>query len=139
MTEDSKGRKMPSRPGGRAEIGYWVLTGLLALALTGSGVADLMGVEDIAKSLEHLGYPLHLMTLLGLAKLAAVAAIVAPGFPRLKEWAYAGVVIDFGGAVWSHALAGDPISQWAMLFVFLAITFGSYFLRPANRKLPNLS
>jgi hypothetical protein len=128
MIEDSKGRK----------IGYWVVTGLLAMAAIGSGVADLMGVEDIAKSLEHLGYPLHLMTLLGLAKLAATAVILAPGLQRLKEWAYAGLVIDFGGGAWSHAQSGDPIAKWGILFVLLALTFGSYFLRPADRRLPDL-
>jgi uncharacterized membrane protein YphA (DoxX/SURF4 family) len=127
MTQDSKGRK----------IGYWAVTALLSFFVIGSGVADLMGVEDIAKSLEHLGYPLHLMTLLGIAKLAAAVAILAPGFPRLKEWAYAGLVIDFGGGMWSHVQSGDPIANWGILFVLLALTFGSWFLRPSNRRLPD--
>lgn len=129
MATDSKGRK----------IGYWVTTGLLALAMTGSGVADLIGNEDIAKAMTHLGYPLHLMTLLGIAKLAAVATILAPRLARLKEWAYAGLTIDLGGAVWSHVQSGDAIAEWGVVFVFIALIFGSYFLRPSDRRLPDLA
>ncbi|MFO7568149.1 MAG: DoxX family protein [Enhygromyxa sp.] len=128
MADNNKGRK----------IGYWVVTGLLSVAMIGSGVADLLQVEVIAESLARLGYPAHLMTLLGIAKLAAVAVIAAPGLARLKEWAYAGLVIDLGGAVWSHAASGDPIAELAPIFVFLALTFTSYFLRPADRRLPDL-
>lgn len=129
MATDSKGRK----------IGYWVTTGLLALAMTGSGVADLVGNEQIAEAMKHLGYPEHLMTLLGIAKLAAVATILAPRLARLKEWAYAGLTIDLGGAVWSHVQAGDSIADWGMIFVFIALVFASYFLRPSDRRLPDLS
>jgi hypothetical protein len=126
---DSKGRK----------VGYWVVTGLLAAGLAFFGVMDLVAPPDMVAGFEHLGYPLHLLTLLGIAKLLAAVTIAAPGFARLKEWAYAGVVIDLIGAGWSHALIGDAFGQWfPAVFVFLALTFGSYFLRPANRRLPDL-
>jgi DoxX-like family len=38
---------------------------------------------------------------------------MVPRFPRLKEWAYAGAVINYGGAAASHFLAGDPVDKVA--------------------------
>jgi hypothetical protein len=35
------------------------------------------------------------------------AAITAPGLPRLKEWAYAGMFFNLTGAALSHAASGD--------------------------------
>ena len=130
MTEVSKGRK----------IGYWVVTGLLAAGMGFGGVMDLMAPPAAAAGFEHLGYPVPLLTLLGIAKVLGVVAILAPGFARLKEWAYAGMAFDVIGAAWSHALSGDPLGQWLpFILLFLGLVFGSYFLRPPNRKLPDLA
>jgi uncharacterized membrane protein YphA (DoxX/SURF4 family) len=127
MTEDSKGRT----------IGYWATTGLLGVALIGSGIMDLVGTPEIVEAMERLGMPLYLVPLLGVAKLLAAAAILAPKFARLKEWAYAGVVIDFVGAVYAHVLSNEAGEIVAPL-VLLTLTFASWFLRPSNRKLPDL-
>lgn len=127
MTEESKGRM----------IGYWATTGLLAVALLGSGVMDLIGPADLVEGVERLGYPLYLLPLLGVAKLLALPAIVAPKFARLKEWAYAGLAVDFIGAIYSHIMSGEA-DQIAAPVVLLAVAFASWFLRPANRKLPEL-
>jgi len=35
--------------------------------------------------------------------------VAAPGFPRLKEWAYAGVVFEMTAAAASHAIVGDAL------------------------------
>jgi uncharacterized membrane protein YphA (DoxX/SURF4 family) len=129
MTETSKGRK----------IGYWVATGLLAAGTAFGGVYDLMAPPEVAEGLEHLGYPAHLATLLGIAKVLAVVTILAPGFARLKEWAYAGITIDLVGAAWSHGFAGDPAGQWVpFIGLYVVLTFASYFLRPSNRRLPDM-
>jgi uncharacterized membrane protein YphA (DoxX/SURF4 family) len=128
MTETNKGRK----------IGYWVTTGLLAAGTTYGGIYDLRAPQEVVDGLAHLGYPAHLATLLGIAKLLAVVTILAPRFARLKEWAYAGITIDLFGAAWSHAHAGDPAGQWVpFIGLFVALTFGSYFLRPSDRRLPD--
>lgn len=127
MTETSKGRT----------IGYWVVTVLLAVPLMGGGVMDLIAPPDVAAGFEKLGYPLYLPALLGVAKILATIAILAPKFPRLKEWAYAGVVFDLIGAIYSHIMSNEA-EQIVMPLVFLVFTFVSWFLRPANRKLPDL-
>lgn len=128
MAADSKGRL----------IAYWVLTGLAVFGIGGGGVMDVLAPPEAVELFEHLGYPTHLLTLVGIAKVLGCVAILVPGFARLKEWAYAGITIDLVGAAWSHALVGDPLGEWAPIFVFLLVLFGSYFLRPASRRLPDL-
>ena len=117
-------------------LAYWGTTALVCAAMGGGGVLDLMKAEDVMKSLERLGYPDYLATILGVAKLLGVVAILAPGFRRLKEWAYAGMVIDLIGAFVSHLAVGDPVKDLAPPLVVLVLTFASWWLRPASRRLP---
>ena len=81
--------------------------------------------------MEVLGYPPYLMTLLGILKLLGVVALLAPGFARLKEWAYAGFSFDLIGAAFSFAAAGDPTPAGiAPPLLILAVVAVSYVLRP---------
>jgi uncharacterized membrane protein YphA (DoxX/SURF4 family) len=117
-------------------VGYWIATGALAVVLFAAGIMDLRGQPEVTEVLERLGYPLYLAALLGVAKLLAGIAILAPKYPRLKEWAYAGIVIDFGGALYSHIRMGEP-EQIVAPVLLLAIAFTSWYLRPMSRKLPD--
>lgn len=90
-------------------IGYWVSTALFALAMTGSGIGMLMRAEPVMASTLGIGYPEYIATILGVSKLLGVVALLYPGFPRLKEWAYAGFTFNLVGAFVSHLLAGDPL------------------------------
>jgi hypothetical protein len=45
---------------------------------------------------------------LGTAKILGVIAVLVPGAGRLKEWAYAGLIFDITGALYSHLSVGDP-------------------------------
>lgn len=122
-------------PADRRVIAYGVLTGIVVVSQGVSGVLDLMAAEAILEGILALGYPPYLIYILGPAKLAGVVVLAIPGFPRLKEWAYAGFVIDFGGAFMSHALHGDGPELLAPPLVLLAVLLGSYALRPESRRL----
>ena len=117
-------------------IAYWASTGLFCLVLTFSGAAHLARLEPIAESMTGLGYPLFVMTILGVAKLLGVAALLAPGKPLLKEWAYAGFTFNLLGAAASHVFAGGPLSAALPPVVLLSLCAASYTLRPAERRLP---
>jgi hypothetical protein len=54
-----------------------------------------------------LGFPLYVLTILGVWKVLGAVALVVPGFPRLKEWAHAGIFFLMTGATMSHAFAND--------------------------------
>ena len=116
-------------------LAYWITTGLLAFVFVGGGLFDLSGSPDVATQLGHLGYPLYLATLLGVWKVLGGLAVLAPGMPRLKEWAYAGMMFDLTGAVVSHAAVGDAFAQIATPLVILGILAASWALRPADRTL----
>lgn len=86
---------------------------------------DLARISYVRDSFDHLGYPLYFATILGVAKTAALAAILTPGHPQTKEWAYAGLVFVYGGAAISHLAAGDGPDKWAMPLFFAAATFAA--------------
>ena len=117
------------------KIGFWVSTGLGTAILAFGGINEVTHAQRIVDTMAHLGYPAWLPSLLGTWKLLAVAAILTPGLPRLKEWAYAGVFFDTTGAVASHSVVGDGAAPLAPPIVLLALVATSWALRPASRKL----
>jgi uncharacterized membrane protein YphA (DoxX/SURF4 family) len=78
--------------------------------------------------MKHLGYPYSVLTFLSVAKILGIIAILIPGFPRLKEWAYAGFTFDLIGATFAGLSAGDPLMQWIPVLLGLVFIFGSYIL-----------
>lgn len=118
-------------------IGYWVATGLTALAMGGGGMADVLRLEQVVEIIETLGYPVYVLTIIGVAKILGVVVVLVPGFARLKEWAYAGFSIDLIGATASHAFVKDPIGDTITPLIVLAIVLTSWWLRPESRKLPD--
>src|SRR5215831_11645514 len=104
-------------------IVYWVATALLVFELALGGLWDVLRVPHVRAVIERLGYPLYFLVILGVWKLLGAVALVIPRFPRLKEWAYAGVVFNLTGALVSHVASGDiepgPMSY---LVVMVGIT-----------------
>ncbi len=116
-------------------LAYWITTGLIAFAFVAGGIFDMSGSPEVVAQLAHLGYPAYLGMLLGVWKVLGALAIVAPGVPRLKEWAYAGMVFDLTGAVVSHVAVGDAVGQLVAPLGLLGLVAASWALRPAGRTL----
>jgi DoxX-like family len=99
---------------------YWISTGLFAAFMLLGSIPDVIqhpsAVEMVVK---NLGYPAYFLPYLGVWKLLGVAAILYPGFPPLKEWAYAGFTFDMLSAMYSGYSVGDPPLSW--LFIVLPI------------------
>ena len=114
-------------------LGIFILPIIVALQILPAmrGAA----VEPRSPVLEHPLFWTHVAALLGVAKLLAVPALLVPGFPRLKEWAYAGMVFNLIGATFSHAMSGDSADRIATPIVVMVLVFTSWALRPASRKL----
>lgn len=119
----------------KRNITYWVSTGLVAAAMLSGGVADVVGPAPVVEGMTHLGYPGYFALILGVWKVLGGVAVLAPGFPRLKEWAYAGIVFDLSGAALSHAFAGDGADKIVAPIVLLGLAFASWALRPDSRRL----
>jgi hypothetical protein len=118
----------------KTKILYWIFTGLLSAFMIFSAIPDIMVVKDAVDLISgHLGYPKYIIPFLGVAKLLAAIVIIIPGVPRLKEWAYAGIVFDLGGATYSAIAMNDPFwgpqGGWAFMilpFLVLALSYIFY-------------
>lgn len=108
------------------KIIYWIFTGLVILLIGFGSIFDAIAAPEAVAYVTRLGYPAYLIPFLGVAKLLGIIAILIPGYPRLKEWAYAGLVFDLVGALYSHIAFGDPAANWLPLFFGLFLIFGSY-------------
>ena len=86
----------------KINIIYWISTILLALLMLSSAIPSIINGPDSIKIMTtHLGYPLYFTPFLGVAKLLGVIALFVPGFPKIREWAYAGFTFDLIGALYS--------------------------------------
>jgi hypothetical protein len=118
-------------------IGYWAATGILSAEFLMGGVFSLVRPPPVVAGIQHLGYPSYFALILGTWKILGVLALLAPRFPRLKEWAYAGIVFDLTGAAVSHLASGDGSVALGPVF-FLALTIASWALRPSSRVVGSL-
>jgi uncharacterized membrane protein YphA (DoxX/SURF4 family) len=94
------------------------------------------GVPRVRELIERLGYPPYFLVILGIWKLLGAVALVIPGFPRLKEWAYAGVLFDLTGAVaslWASGLISADTAAYPIAMTGVAIA--SWALRPPSRRI----
>jgi len=118
----------------RNKIIYWVATLWLALGMLSTAIVQLIKMDEEVKNFSNLGYPLYLMTLLGVWKVLGVIAVLIPKFPLLKEWAYAGFFFAMSGAIFSHLISGDDAIALFGPTLLLILTVLSWYYRPADRK-----
>lgn len=119
----------------RNKILYWTVTIFLAVAMTAGGTQQLLQVGGYNEIVTRLGYPLYLLSIVGAWKLLGVVAILLPGFPLLKEWAYSGFFFALSGAAISHLATGQSITEAMPSLFLLLIIFLSWYFRPINRKI----
>ena len=117
-------------------IGYWVTTALVVFELALGGVWDILRVPQVRDLIERLGYPQYFLVILGIWKLLGAVALVIPRFPRLKEWAYAGVLFDLTGAV-ASLLASGLVDAGTLAYpiTMTGVAVTSWALRPPSRRL----
>lgn len=119
----------------KTKIIYWIVTILFSISMLFASIPYIMRTPDtIALVKDHLGYPLYIIPFMGVAKLLGVIIILIPGFPRLKEWAYAGFAIDLFGATYSIMAVGEPANHWGFMFIFIGLGAASYIYYHKNLK-----
>jgi hypothetical protein len=116
-------------------VAYWLITAFLVFNLLAGGLAELAQLQGNVDGMRALGYPLYVMTILGIWKMLGSLVLLVPGMPRLKEWAYAGIFFNMSGAAVSHAVAGDE--AWHVYYTasLAIISLVSWALRPESRTL----
>jgi uncharacterized membrane protein YphA (DoxX/SURF4 family) len=116
-------------------VAYWAVTAVVVAECVIGGAMDLFRLAPFYPLLIDLGYPAYLATILGVAKLIAGAVVLAPRLPRLKEWAYAGILINMVGAAASQIAAHQPVSGLVAPAMFAGLAILSWALRPLPRRL----
>lgn len=119
----------------RNKIIYWIATIWLSLGMLSTGIVQLIKMEEEVEVINALGFPVYLLTILGVWKILGTVAILLPKFPLLKEWAYAGFFFAMSGAVISHLMVGDEIITLFGPILLLVLTIISWYFRPPSRKL----
>jgi hypothetical protein len=117
----------------KINIFYWICTGMLIPAIGIGSVFGIVPTEDNLRVFTALGYPTYIVPFLSVAKLLGLIVIFIPKYPRLKEWAYAGIAFDIIGAAYSIIAMGNPLTHILFPLLALLFLFGSYFFY--HRKL----
>lgn len=118
----------------RTKIFYWIVTGLFSAFMLFTAIPDVLVIPDAAKFIAGLGYPKYFVAFIGVAKVLGVIAVVIPRFPRLKEWAYAGLFFDLLGATYSQLASYGFHIQVLFMLLPVIFLFWSYFLYHKIKK-----
>ena len=120
------------------KIIYWIATVWLALGMVSTAAGQVFRMKEgqgAVDSLTHLGYPVYLLTILGVWKILGTVAVLVPKFPLLKEWAYAGFFFVMSGAICSHLAVGDGLVAILPALLLIVLTLVSWYFRPEGRRL----
>ncbi len=107
---------------------YWIITGLFSAFMIFSAIPEILVLPDAITFMNSLGYPTYIIPFLGVAKLLGITAILIPGFPRIKEWAYAGLFFDLIGATYSQIANYGLLPQTSFMLLPIIFLFISYYL-----------
>ncbi|MGF6885455.1 putative membrane protein YphA (DoxX/SURF4 family) [Nocardia sp. GAS34] len=138
LTERAAGLPRTSASGRVRTIAYWACTVSLAFMMISGAYGEYTHQYGTLETHTILGYPTYFISLIATWKVLGSAAILVPGFARLKEWAYAGMFFNMSGAFISHLVEHDYGSAGMHLTVtagICALVVASWALRPADRSL----
>lgn len=111
----------------KTNIAYWIFTSLFAFMMLGSAIPDIFSAQIAIEGFTQIGLPTYLLPFLGIAKTLGVIALLVPGYPKIKEWAYAGLMFDLIGATYSIYASGQPAGNWAPMALPVLLGVGSYY------------
>ena len=109
---------------------YWFFTLAFSGLMIYSSVGGI-GPNEQTRAIFHgwLGYPVYFIQLISWAKIVGSIAILIPGLKRIKEWAYAGLFFDLGGAVFSAiTVAGSFDPRMLTMLIWILPGIISYIL-----------
>ncbi|MCC7502849.1 MAG: DoxX family protein [Flavobacteriales bacterium] len=111
-------------------IAYWIVNGLLAAFMIFSSLDNVVtGEQSVAFIHDKMGYPVYFIPWIGVAKILGAIAILLPMLPaRVKEWAYFGFFMDLSTAIYSFMAMGEPVSDYAPMFLFVGLLIAAYML-----------
>lgn len=120
---------------------YWISTIIFAVLMIFSAVGGLQPSQQAIQMMhDGLGYPIYFIQLISVLKLIGAIVILIPGLKRIKEWAYAGLFFDLGGAIFSGvAYSGkfDPMMLTLLIWIVPGIVSYYYWHKKMANKYPS--
>lgn len=117
----------------KLKIAYWSVLVLMTVGMLGSAVPSVL---QLPYAVEHfvnvLHLPLYLLVFTGAIKLAGLVVLYIPGYPRLKEWVFAGFVFDLAGAWYCNFISMHSFAAALPVFMYMVVLLVLYGL---HRKL----
>src|ERR1700748_276959 len=108
------------------KIVYWASTAIVSIMMLYSAYAYLTQ-DAMTQAFHHLGYPDYFRVELAIGKVLGTILLIAPVSAKIKEWVYAGFVINFISAFIAHTASADPVNYRMMPVIFLVLLIVSYF------------
>lgn len=123
------------------QIIFWITTGLIVLSQSIGELLTALG-GTAGDAVIGLGYPAYIIGFLVVAKLLGGIALIVPSVsPRIKEWAYAGFMIDFVLAFYSMAMVIGVTSALlipCIAIIVLILSYRSYHKIRALKTIPQM-
>jgi len=114
---------------------YWIATIFLSIGMLAGGIQQMLQIGGYNEIVTSLGYPLYLLSILGVWKILGVLTILLPRLPLIKEWAYAGFFFAMSGAFISHLVKGQAFQEALPSLILLIVIIVSWYFRPEERRL----
>jgi hypothetical protein len=110
----------------------WVLTGFAALFLTFDTVLKLARLTPAVDGTVALGYPAHLVAVIGAIELVCLVLYLVPSTSVLGAVFLTGYL---GGAVATHVRIGSPLPSHTLFPLYVALfVWGGLYLRDARLR-----
>jgi hypothetical protein len=120
------------RPDGRPRFERCLVSVLKSVL----GELEAVRIPPFFPQLLQLGYPAYFAAILGIWKVLGAIALLAPRYPLVKEWAYAGLFIDYTAALASRLVVGEgTASNLSEPILSIALLASSWALRHSSRRI----
>lgn len=129
------GMSLTTKPSKGKAVGYWIITIFFVIQGLNAGILQIVHVPHYVQLFAGLGYPGYFLLLLGIGKILGSIVLAIPRYPLIREWAYAGFMIDFLSAIFSHIAVGHGFVHLLGPLFGIALLVASYVLRPESLKL----
>ncbi|NII26540.1 DoxX family protein [Pseudoflavitalea sp. X16] len=113
----------------KIKIAYWIVLVFITIGMLFSAVPSVL---KLPYAVEHfcnvLKLPEYLLVFTGVIKIIGLITLYIPGYPRLKEWIFAGFTFDLIGAWYCNYSGLNSFAGTLPVLVYLLILFVLYYL-----------
>lgn len=121
----------------KTKVLYWIFTILFALIMLSTALPNVMMSKDSIDLIHtRLGYPQYFVMFIGIVKILGVIGILVPGYPRVKEWGYAGLFFDLIAATVSVIVVEgfDPMQLFMLVFFLPGVLSYIYYHKKVSEE-----